>query len=141
MFDVNGLKLVNDSFGHDLGDVLLKKSAEAIKKACREDDIAARIGGDEFVVCLTNLQYFGDPGAISNEIIEALGKGFVSESTDKKLSIKCSIGIAFFNENGKNSEEVLNAADEAMYSIKKHGKSNFAYASGERNEIKNENNS
>ena len=120
---------------------MLKYTADCLKEIVFDKGFVGRFGGDEFVVCLTNLQYFGDPGAISNEIIEALGKGFVSESTDKKLSIKCSIGIAFFNENGKNSEEVLNAADEAMYSIKKHGKSNFAYASGERNEIKNDNNS
>ena len=52
MFDVNGLKLVNDSFGHDLGDVLLNKASETIKKACRKDDFIARIGGDEFVLVL-----------------------------------------------------------------------------------------
>ncbi|NCC62793.1 MAG: diguanylate cyclase, partial [Verrucomicrobiae bacterium] len=69
MFDVNGLKLVNDSFGHDLGDVLLKKSAEAIKKACREDDIAARIGGDEFVILLPRTTA-AEAAQISNHIKE-----------------------------------------------------------------------
>ncbi len=139
--DLDDFKHFNDEYGHACGDEVLKYTADCLKEIVFDKGFVGRFGGDEFVVCLTNLQYFGDPGSISNEIIEALGKGFVSESTDKKLSIKCSIGIAFFNENGKNSEEVLNAADEAMYSIKKHGKSNFAYASGERNEIKNENNS
>ncbi len=139
--DLDDFKHFNDEYGHACGDEVLKYTADCLKEIVFDKGFVGRFGGDEFVVCLTNLQYFGDPGAISNEIIEALGKGFVSESTDKKLSIKCSIGIAFFNENGKNSEEVLNAADEAMYSIKKHGKSNFAYASGERNEIKNDNNS
>lgn len=52
IFDVNGLKLVNDSFGHDIGDLLLRNAAEAIQKACRKDDIIARLGGDEFVVLL-----------------------------------------------------------------------------------------
>ena len=52
MADVNGLKLINDSFGHVMGDELLKKVAEVIKKGCRADDIIARLGGDEFVIIL-----------------------------------------------------------------------------------------
>ena len=52
MADVNGLKLVNDSFGHAIGDELLKKVAEVMRKGCRADDIIARLGGDEFVILL-----------------------------------------------------------------------------------------
>ncbi|MGN0586896.1 MAG: diguanylate cyclase domain-containing protein, partial [Oscillospiraceae bacterium] len=67
-------------------------------------------------------------GKIAQEIIDVLGKGFISDSTGEKLSIKCSIGIAFLRESGKTTDEIVAAADEAMYNIKKHGKSAYAYA-------------
>lgn len=126
--DLDDFKHFNDDFGHSCGDEVLKFVADTLKEITFEKGFAGRFGGDEFVVCIMKQQYFGDSGKIAQDIIDILGKGFISESTDQRLNIHCSIGIAFFNENGKNCDEVLNAADEAMYSVKKHGKSSFAYA-------------
>ncbi|MBQ8826874.1 MAG: diguanylate cyclase [Oscillospiraceae bacterium] len=126
--DLDDFKFFNDEYGHACGDEVLKFVADTIKEISFERGFAGRFGGDEFVVCLTGLTLYGDAGKNAQEIIDVLGKGFVSESTGEKLSIKCSIGIAFLRESGKTTEEIVAAADEAMYNIKKHGKSAYAYA-------------
>lgn len=126
--DLDDFKFFNDEYGHACGDEVLKFVADTLKEVCFERGFAGRLGGDEFVACLTNLTLYGDSGKVAQEVIDILGKGFISESTGLKLSIKASIGIAFLRESGKNSEEIIAAADEAMYNIKKHGKSAYAYA-------------
>lgn len=126
--DLDDFKHFNDEFGHACGDDVLKFVADVLKEIVFEKGFAGRFGGDEYVVCLSNMKYLGAPGDIAKEIIDALDKGFVSESCDLHMNIHCSIGIAFFGENGKTCEDIIAAADEAMYTIKKHGKSNFAYA-------------
>ncbi|MGN0674146.1 MAG: diguanylate cyclase domain-containing protein, partial [Oscillospiraceae bacterium] len=126
--DLDDFKFFNDEYGHACGDEVLKFVADTLKEICFEHGFAGRFGGDEFVACLTNLTLYGDSGKIAQEIIDILGKGFTSESTGLKLTVHCSIGIAFLRESGKTTEEVIAAADEAMYNIKKHGKSAYAYA-------------
>ncbi len=126
--DLDDFKYFNDQFGHACGDEVLKFVADTLKEISFEHGFAGRFGGDEFVMCLTDLTLYGDCGKIAQEIIDTLAEGFISESTGEKLNIHCSIGIAFLIESGKNTEEVIAAADEAMYNIKKHGKSAFAYA-------------
>ncbi|QBP39735.1 GGDEF domain-containing protein [Paenisporosarcina antarctica] len=110
--DVNGLKLINDSFGHAIGDELLKKSAEAIKKGCRTDDIISRIGSDEFVILLPKT------GAFEAEIIIKR----ISELTllEKVGSNNISISFGYetkYNEEGE-IEEVFKKADKNMYTNK-----------------------
>ena len=126
--DLDDFKFFNDEYGHACGDEVLKFVADTLKEVCFERGFAGRLGGDEFVACLTNLTLYGDSGKVAQEVIDILGNGFISESTGLRLSIKASIGIAFLRESGKNSEEIIAAADEAMYNIKKHGKSAYAYA-------------
>ena len=126
--DLDDFKYFNDEFGHACGDEVLKFTADTIKEISFERGFAGRFGGDEFVVCLTGLTLYGDAGKSAQEIIDILGKGFISESTGEKLCIHCSIGIAFLRESGRTTEEIVAAADEAMYNIKKHGKSAYAYA-------------
>ncbi|MDE6764379.1 MAG: diguanylate cyclase [Oscillospiraceae bacterium] len=126
--DLDDFKFFNDQYGHACGDEVLKFVADTLKEISFERGFAGRFGGDEFVVCLTNLTLYGDSGKIAQEIIDILGSGFTSESTGLKLNVHCSVGIAFLRESGKNAEEVIAAADEAMYNIKKHGKSAYAYA-------------
>lgn len=128
--DLDDFKHFNDEYGHKCGDEVLKFVAESIKEITSEKGFGGRLGGDEFVMCLTNLKLIGDAGKIAYELIKTLNDGFVSESTGLHFNIHCSIGIAFFRENGSNSTELLEAADTAMYKIKKSGKSNFAYADG-----------
>ena len=126
--DLDDFKFFNDEYGHACGDEVLKFVADTLKEVCFERGFAGRLGGDEFVACLTNLTLYGDSGKAAQEVLDILSKGFISESTGLKLTIHASIGIAFLRESGKNSEEIIAAADEAMYNIKKHGKSAYAYA-------------
>ena len=119
MFDVNGLKLVNDSFGHDLGDALLKKSAEAIKKACREDDIAARIGGDEFVVLL--------PKTAASEALQI--SNYIKElaSNEKVANMELSISHGYDTKKTDNQSiiEIIANAENHMYRHKLYERSSI----------------
>ena len=131
--DLDDFKHFNDEYGHKCGDEVLKFVADTIKEVTYERGFGGRLGGDEFVMCLTNLTLIGDAGKAAAEVISILNEGFISESTELHLNIHCSIGIAFFRENGSDTTELLEAADSAMYKIKQSGKSNFAYAGGETN--------
>ncbi len=109
MGDVNGLKLVNDSFGHDMGDELLKKTAEVFKMGCRADDIVARFGGDEFVVLL--------PKTTSSE-----AEDFVARITDLSrkekmcdLDISISLGHQTKTTRDENMHSVFKSAEDLMY--------------------------
>ena len=127
--DLDDFKHFNDEYGHKCGDEVLKFVADTIKELTFDRGFGGRLGGDEFVICLTGLTLIDDAGSAAREMISILNNGFVSESTGNTFNIHCSIGIAFFRENGGNANELLEAADGAMYSIKRSGKSNFAYAS------------
>ncbi len=126
--DLDDFKHFNDEFGHKCGDEVLKFVADTIKELTFDRGFGGRLGGDEFVMCLTNLKLIDDAGNVAQEMINILNEGFISESTGNKFNIHCSIGIAFFRENGGNSTELLESADTAMYRIKKSGKSNYAFA-------------
>jgi diguanylate cyclase (GGDEF)-like protein/putative nucleotidyltransferase with HDIG domain len=106
---VNGLKLINDSFGHALGDELLKKAAEIIKNTCRSDDIIARLGGDEFVIILpkTDVEH-------AEKIVERLS---AKTSQEKVGSIELSICFGFESktDDTQNIQEILTKAENHMY--------------------------
>ncbi|MCM1525325.1 MAG: diguanylate cyclase, partial [Ruminococcus sp.] len=129
--DLDDFKHFNDEYGHKCGDEVLKFVADTIKEITFDRGFGGRLGGDEFVMCLTNLKLIGDAGKAAQEMINTLDAGFISESCGEHFNIHCSIGIAFFRENGSNSTELLEAADSAMYKIKKSGKSNYTYVSSD----------
>lgn len=109
MLDVNGLKLINDAFGHLMGDQLLKVVAETIKKECRDDDIIARIGGDEFVVLLPKTDY--------NEaelIVRRIYCG-IECAKFEKIIISASIGWATKNSKEEQINNVFAKAEDHMY--------------------------
>ncbi|MGN0666296.1 MAG: diguanylate cyclase domain-containing protein [Huintestinicola sp.] len=126
--DLDNFKHFNDEYGHACGDEVLKFVADSIKEITYGRGFGGRIGGDEFVFCLTQLTLIGDAGKAAGELIDVLDRGFDSESTGLHLNIHCSIGIAFFRENGDSPSELKESADAAMYEIKKNGKSNFGYS-------------
>ena len=112
MGDVNGLKLVNDSFGHTMGDNLLKKVAEVMKAGCRSNDIVARLGGDEFVILLPNTNNIK-----AKEIVKRI-KFLATKDTIDYVEISVSFGYETKNTTKEKVEEVLKKADDRMYEKK-----------------------
>lgn len=119
MIDINGLKLVNDSFGHDSGDELLKKAAITIKKACREEDIITRIGGDEFLVLLPKTNAY-ESVQIANHIKELASK-------EKVANIILSLSYGYDTKiNDKQSIiEIMANAENHMYRHKLYERSSM----------------
>lgn len=129
--DLDNFKYFNDTFGHSCGDEVLKFVADTLKEVAYDKGFAGRLGGDEFVICIRNLKLYGDAGEYAKEIISTLAKGYDSEISHQVHQVHCSIGISFIHINGENAENIIKAADNAMYDVKKHGKGNFAYAKSE----------
>jgi len=124
--DLDGFKAVNDGFGHDAGDAVLKEIAQRLRQTVRGEDTAARIGGDEFLVILSGLQDLGDVATVAKKLIAAIGKPMAFSGAD--LQVGASIGIAVFPEHGNTVEALRQMADGAMYTVKKSGKNAYAFA-------------
>ncbi len=129
--DLDNFKYFNDTFGHSCGDEVLKFVADTLKEVAYDKGFAGRLGGDEFVICIRNLKLYGDAGEYAQEIISTLAKGYESDISGQLHQVHCSIGISFIHINGEEAEDIIKAADNAMYEVKKHGKGNFSYAKSE----------
>jgi diguanylate cyclase (GGDEF)-like protein/hemerythrin-like metal-binding protein/PAS domain S-box-containing protein len=116
--DLDKFKSVNDTYGHYVGDLLLKEVAKRLKCCIRESDTAARIGGDEFIVLLPSIQVEKDARTVAEKILEEVTKPCDLAGNDMNIGV--SIGIAIYPIDGKNSETLLTNADAAMYQAK-HG--------------------
>ncbi|WP_455272394.1 diguanylate cyclase domain-containing protein [Rhizobium herbae] len=119
--DLDGFKPVNDTFGHAAGDMLLKQVAERLKSVLLNGDLVARLGGDEFAI----LQHASTARVadIADRCILALGKPF--GIANREIGISVSIGIAVAPENGFDPDELMSAADTALYQAKASGKSTW----------------
>jgi diguanylate cyclase (GGDEF)-like protein len=117
--DLDGFKLVNDMYGHSVGDELLVAVAERLSAALRPGDTLARLSGDEFVILCEDLLGASHVDAIAARIGSALSAPFVLSSTEVEMS--ASVGIAFAGRGDELSEEVLQEADTAMYQAKRKG--------------------
>jgi len=120
--DLDKFKPINDSLGHDVGDLLLKEVARRMQACVRESDTVARIGGDEFVVLLRNVEEPGDAIRVAEKIRYALNQPF--DIAGRKLNISSSSGIAIYPEHGSNEIELSKNADMAMYTAKESGRDN-----------------
>ncbi len=125
MIDVDDFKQVNDTFGHISGDRVLREVTRKISGIFRESDVVGRIGGDEFVVLMKNIQDTEAVTRKAQEIIRIFESCRVG--VQKKYCISGSIGIALFPENGTTYKELLGKADQALYYAKAHGKNQFVY--------------
>lgn len=127
--DLDWFKEVNDTHGHHVGDMLLKAVAERLQSRLRETDVAARVGGDEFVLLLWNIKSPEDVGIYARKLIKSMGEPF---PFDVKGGIECrigaSVGGAVYPVHGTTAEELLKRSDEAMYTVKKKGKNEFHMA-------------
>ncbi|MEO5378108.1 MAG: diguanylate cyclase [Magnetococcus sp. DMHC-6] len=125
--DLDRFKQVNDTFGHDVGDILLIQSVERIQSCLRKADIVARLGGDEFNVILPDLHHPQDAGKVADQIIQQLHKEFMING--HTLSIGVSIGISIFPTDGTTIDELIKQADLAMYKAKEAGRGVYRFAS------------
>ena len=124
--DVDDFKHFNDQYSHATGDQVLKFVAKTVNNVVGEYGFAGRYGGDEFIACIRNAE-INDPARAAQEIISKLDAGFECDSGDQ-LRISVSIGIALIKDDyNTRVEYLIGKADDAMYSVKKNGKSNFAF--------------
>ena len=114
--DLDRFKPVNDNFGHGVGDLLLQAVATRLREAMRESDTVGRIGGDEFVVLLPEIDSLKDVQWVAGKILESLAQPFLLG--EHELAISASIGIALFPEHGDDEVSLNRAADQAMYRAK-----------------------
>lgn len=124
--DLDGFKLVNDTKGHDAGDLLLQAVAQRLQGCLRGSDTIARLGGDEFTVILPAIPSVQDAARVAEKILLTLTKPFFIQHYE--LSISCSIGISLFPQDGEESEILLRMADLAMYQAKQSGKNAYEFA-------------
>ncbi|MDF1877656.1 EAL domain-containing protein, partial [Sulfurimonas sp. SAG-AH-194-L11] len=123
--DLDRFKIINDSLGHDVGDRLLEEVSKRLKNSIREIDSLARIGGDEFVVTLDNLDHDFDASQIARKILSKLSQAFKIESY--VLNTSASIGIAQYPKDATDAISLVKYADSAMYDAKANGKNCFRF--------------
>ncbi|MEH2922326.1 diguanylate cyclase domain-containing protein [Samsonia erythrinae] len=119
--DLDKFKQINDTFGHAVGDLLLKEAATRMRGAVRDSDTVYRRSGDEFIILLQGIKEIDNTLYVADKIHHALNKPFDIEG--KKLDISCSIGIALYPEHGTDSLTLAINADSAMYQAKSMGRS------------------
>lgn len=132
-FDIDHFKDVNDSLGHDTGDMVLQESADRISTLLRESDTAARTGGDEFTIFLENLEESQHAGMVAGRIVKILQKPF--DIKGHEIYATVSVGISIFPDDGTTSDEIMQCADMAMYQAKKDGRNMYRYFSHEMRQI------
>lgn len=122
--DLDGFKKINDNFGHQIGDDLLKQFGARLKSAVRNTDTVARLGGDEFTIILEDLtDTTRDIKIVADKIIEAMQNPF--DLGEQQITVTTSIGIALHKAEEINPDDLLRRADAAMYQAKKSGKNQW----------------
>jgi len=123
--DLDYFKEINDTLGHDKGDLLLKEVAVRLTHCVRKTDIVARLGGDEFTVIVSELRNTSEVARIAQDILTKMSAPFMLG--DEIAHISSSIGITLYPDDGNNPDTLLRNADQAMYLAKQEGRSRFNY--------------
>jgi diguanylate cyclase (GGDEF)-like protein len=125
LIDLDRFKYVNDTIGHEAGDLLLQIIADRLKGAIRNTDLVARLGGDEFVVVVTDVVKSESVALIANKILESVMEAVVVKG--QKIYITTSIGISLYPFDGQTMQTLMKNADLALYRSKDHGKNNYQF--------------
>ena len=121
--DLDFFKSVNDTMGHEVGDLLLINVAQRISAVVRESDTVARISGDEFTAILPQLESAHNAKRVAIAIVETLSQPF--DLNGEMVTISASVGISIYPQDAKNSKELMQNADKAMYKVKHQGRNGF----------------
>ncbi|MBT5241546.1 MAG: diguanylate cyclase [Rhodospirillaceae bacterium] len=123
--DLDGFKAVNDTLGHDAGDILLKQTADRLNYCVRESDTVARLGGDEFTVIMPLIDSIESTVVVADRILESLTEPFDLDGQEGQIS--ASIGISIYPEQADDDKQLLHKADVAMFHAKSQGKANYQF--------------
>ena len=124
--DLDGFKEVNDHHGHQAGDQVLREAAKRLGSCLRTSDVVARMGGDEFIVILSCIAHAEDARLVAQKILDNLAHPFAL-TEEQACSIGCSIGISVYPDDAKETEQLMSAADMAMYEVKHSGKNGYRF--------------
>ena len=124
--DLDGFKQINDTLGHDVGDLLLNHVAARLVSAVREEDTVARLGGDEFVIVMSELTQDDDAAKLAAKVIQAVSQPYSIQRLD--VSMTASIGVSIYPAHGEEAEALMKNADIALYEAKHMGKNNYRIA-------------
>lgn len=130
--DLDQFKFINDSLGHQVGDELLKITAQRLTSCLRESDTVARQGGDEFVLLLTSQTDEDSITQTMQRVLHEVAQPWMAN--DLEFRITCSIGVTLCPDDGRDVETLLKNADSAMYKAKELGRNNFQYFAAEMND-------
>ncbi len=123
--DLDNFKNINDTLGHDYGDLLLKQISDKLGSYVTSDDILARTGGDEFLIFKNRITNIEELNSFAKELVSIATHSFLLE--DERVHISMSIGVSIFPQNGLSINELIKNADIAMYSAKTSGKNNYMF--------------
>jgi len=129
IIDIDGFKMINDTYGHDVGDSVLKYLASRAKKELREKDLLIRTGGDEFLIYFHDIKSEENTEDLVKRIFDKISTNYrfqdLNEENKLSLEVGCSIGVSLYPRHGRTIKELMAKADTALYEVKKSGKSNY----------------
>ena len=128
-FDLDRFKVINDTKGHQIGDLLLKEIAIRLKQSLRADDLVGRLGGDEFLIMLEEVNDVSDIANVAHKLLANTTKPMVLSGDESQVT--ASIGISIYPKDGEDEETLMKNADLAMYLAKEEGMNNFQFYSPE----------
>ena len=134
MFDIDDFKKVNDTYGHECGDIVLQQVASIIKTSVRSTDLAARYGGEEFVVILSDADISG--ASVIAERVRSRVENMDVIHNGQSIKVTISIGVAEYIHGNENAKELVNRSDIALYASKRSGKNKYSIS---KENLNNEN--
>ena len=131
--DIDNFKDINDSLGHQVGDILLKEASKRMLKCLRKSDFLARFGGDEFALIVSKYESKEEVEEVAKRLIESVKLPF--NINDELAYVSLSIGISSYPVGSTSYSELLKNADQAMYQVKRSGKNSYSHFNSAMNEI------
>lgn len=133
LLDIDNFKAINDTLGHDLGDLLLQETSERLQHCVLEDDTLARLGGDEFAIILEGLSEIEEVALVAQKIVDDFARPFVLAGHE--IYVTPSLGVTIYPLDGGDSESLIKNADTAMYRAKEHGRNHYRFYTADMNKL------